>query len=105
MAKLKLFWTEAAIVQRHSIFNYWNKRTHNSSYSKKLKSKIKEKTELLKSNPFIGKEVGFEEIRCLPMDNFSLFYILNQDNIFILSFWDNRQNPKSLLLILKKRSE
>lgn len=105
MVKVKLHWTKTAILQRHSIFNYWNKRTHSLSYSQKLKLKIKEKTELLKSNPSMGKEIGFEKIRCLPMNNFSIFYILKQDEIFILSFWDNRQDPKSLFMALGNRSK
>jgi hypothetical protein len=39
------------------------------------------------------------------MGHFSLFYKIKADTIIITAFWDNRQDPKELLKLLKERSE
>ena len=36
------------------------------------------------------------------MGYFSLVYTFNSREINIIAFWDNRQNPKSLLKLIKK---
>ena len=36
--------------------------------------------------------------RCVVVKQVSLFYRLKQDQIELLVFWDNRQNPSKLLL-------
>jgi len=36
------------------------------------------------------------------MGHFSLFYKLDKNTIIITAFWDNRQDPKQLLEIVKK---
>ena len=51
MAELTIFWTNAAIKQRNFTFEYWNERNKSTAYSKKLKLSIKERTNILKTNP------------------------------------------------------
>jgi len=35
--------------------------------------------------------------------NFSIFYEVTNEEILITAFWDNRQDPKKLLQILKDK--
>ena len=56
MVELKILWTTTAIQQRNFIFEYWNNRNKSTVFSKKLNIKIKEKVNLLKTNPQLGKK-------------------------------------------------
>jgi len=103
MVELKIFWTKTAINQRNLVFEYWNARNKNTSYSKKLNNTIIDRTEILKSNPFLGKITDFENTRILPIKHYSILYQKHKTKIIITGFWDNRQNPKKLLSLLKAR--
>lgn len=56
MAQLTIYWTETAIRQRNYIFEYWIERNQSTTYAKKLNDKIKERANLLKHNPDLGKK-------------------------------------------------
>jgi hypothetical protein len=43
------------------------------------------------------KETDFYEVRESAMGHFSLFYKITPNQIIIMAFWDNRQDPKKLL--------
>ncbi len=96
MVRLTIYWTQTAINQRNYIFNYWNNRNKSFEYSKKLNISIKERTSLLKSNPKLGKKTEFNNTRVISLGHYSIFYRNENSNIYIMSFWDNRQNPTKL---------
>lgn len=100
MAKLKVEWTHSAKQQRDEIFIYWNRRNKSSVYSKKLKNQIKVKTDQLKTYPYSGKKTVNNETRILTLKNYSLIYLLKNQTIFIISFWENHQDPEKLQNIL-----
>jgi len=99
---LKIFWTETAVRQRNMIFEYWNERNGSASYSLKLFAKIKERANILKENPEIGKNTDYKNMRAVSLGHYSIFYQYDTSRIIITAFWDNRQEPKKLLESLKK---
>lgn len=101
MDEIKVIWTKIAVKQRNEIFDYWNNRNKNNRYSKQLNLKIYRKIDQLKNFPNTGVEIENENARVLHFENYSLIYRLNINKIFILAFWDTRQNPSKLLEILK----
>lgn len=101
MAQLKIFWTETAIQQRNYIFEYWIERNKSNTYAKKLNQKIKERTELLKQNSELGKKTEFKNTRAVSLGHYSILYQKQHSKIIISGFWDNRQEPKKLLKLLK----
>lgn len=101
MDEIKVIWTKIAVKQRNEIFDYWNNRNKNNRYSKQLNLKIYRKIDQLKNFPNTGVEIENENARVLHFENYSLIYRLNINQIFILAFWDTRQNPSKLLEILK----
>jgi len=101
MAKIKLLWTETAIRQRNYIFEYWNNRNKSTAYSRILSSKIKERTELLKKNPKIGKKTEYGNTRAISLGHYSILYKKLKLRIVITGFWDNRRDPEKLLKFLK----
>jgi plasmid stabilization system protein ParE len=101
MAEIKIFWTLTAIKQRNIIFEYWNERNKSTSYSKKLNYKIKERINLLKANPNLGKPSELLDYRGISLGHYSIFYKQLNEIIYITAIWDNRQSPKKLLKLLK----
>ncbi|SFC17013.1 ParE toxin of type II toxin-antitoxin system, parDE [Kaistella jeonii] len=93
-------WTHFAKQQRDEILLFWNNRNKNTSYSKKLKIEIKQRTEQLKTCPFSGKKTFNNETRILTLKNYSLIYLVHGEIIYIISFWENHQNPEKLPNIL-----
>ncbi|QOW09649.1 type II toxin-antitoxin system RelE/ParE family toxin [Kaistella flava (ex Peng et al. 2021)] len=102
MDAIIVIWTNLAITQRNKIFEYWNKRNRSNSYSKRINLIIYEKIDLLESNPLIGEEIEDYNARIIHFENYGLVYKIEKHNIYILSFWDSKQNPKKILEILKK---
>jgi plasmid stabilization system protein ParE len=102
MAALNLFWSAVAIAQRKVIFDYWNDRNKNFSYSRKLNSQINERLQLLKQNPDIGKPSVIDGVWAISLGHFSIIYEYSSSSIVILSFWDNRQDPGKLLSLLEQ---
>lgn len=100
MVALKIEWTHFAKQQRDDIFVYWNNRNKSNSYSKKLRIIIKEKTNQLKTQPYLGKEIVDKDTRMLVFKNHSLVYHIEKETITIISFWENHQNPEKLENIL-----
>lgn len=92
-------WTPEAEEQFYSILEYWNEHNASNSYSQKIYLEVQKIEELLSHNPYIGQEHELNsqvQIRkFLILKNFSIIYRIT-DVIEILSFWDNRQNPKKL---------
>lgn len=101
MDGLTIFWTQTAKLQRNHIFDYWNNRNKSKNYSKKLNLAIRERIELLKFHPEMGKSSDFGETRATTMGHYSILYKIDRPRIIITGFWDNRQDPKKLLKFLK----
>ncbi len=101
MAILELKWTSTAVKQRNHIFDYWNEQNKSTAYSKKLNIKIKKRISLLKQFPNLGKTIEFKNTRTISLGQYSIFYQLIENSIVITGLWDNRQDPKKLLKILK----
>ncbi len=102
MTRLKVYWTSTAIKQRNHVFQYWNERNQSVTFSRKLNKKIKERINLLKTNPELGKETSYKNTRAISLGHYSIFYKKIDSKIIITGFWDNRQDPKKLLEFLKK---
>ena len=47
------------------------------------------------------KSTDFKDVRVASLGNFSIYYKVTEKYIIVVSFWDNRQDPKKLLEVLK----
>jgi hypothetical protein len=103
MDRLKIFWTSTAVSQRDYVLNYWNDRNKNNSYSQKLIYKIRQRINLLKASPHLGKLTEYKDTRVISLGHYNIFYKTDNFKIVITGFWDNRQNPKKLLRFLKDK--
>ena len=101
MAKRTIIWTLTASKQRRIILEYWNNRTLSTIYSEKIIHITKARLQTVLNHPLIGTKTNFPNIRVITLGHYSIFYKHNNDQIIIMSFWDNRQNPQKLFNLLK----
>ncbi|MDT0691320.1 type II toxin-antitoxin system RelE/ParE family toxin [Salegentibacter sp. F188] len=101
MAGRKIIWTRTADIQLVGVLEYWVKRNKSNVYSRKLFHLVTNRTKQIAENPFLYKQTNFKNVRVASLGNFSIYYKAFKNEIIITSFWDNRQDPKQLLDILK----
>ncbi|GAA0870871.1 hypothetical protein GCM10009117_00160 [Gangjinia marincola] len=102
MAQRTVKWTRTADIQFAGILEYWVKRNKSNTYSKKLIKIVANRTKEIAEKPLIYKKADFKDIRVSPLGNFNIYYRIMGEEILITAFWDNRQDPKKLLRILKE---
>lgn len=100
MAKIKVVWTLTAAKQRREILKYWTDLSGSSAYAVKLIKITASHLDVILKNPMAFKETDFQDIRESAMGHFSLYYKIKENQLIIMAFWDNRQNPKKLIKIL-----
>jgi plasmid stabilization system protein ParE len=98
MAKMrKLEWSKVASLSLNDIFDYlevnWTEREVRL-FSERLENQL----EILSTTPEIYKKSmrkkNLHECQIAPYH--TLFYTYNDDTLFIVELFDNRQNPKKL---------
>jgi hypothetical protein len=52
---------------------------------------------VISKNPLAFKETEIDNVRESAMGHFSLYYKISSDQLIVMAFWDNRQDPKKLL--------
>ena len=104
MAQKKIIWSETAARQRRSILEYWLQRNQSNAYSIKLLRLSNAKANQIAGNPMLYKTASFPNTHVATMGHFSLFYKITDEAILITAFWDNRQDPKKLLELLRRNT-
>ncbi|MEO6330568.1 MAG: type II toxin-antitoxin system RelE/ParE family toxin [Ginsengibacter sp.] len=90
----RITWTRRAHNDRQEILLYWKHRNQSSTYSKKLNNLFKTAINLITIHPNIGRKTNIERVRVKLVRDYLLFYEIDEEEIFILTIWDNRRNPK-----------
>src|SRR5437016_1244642 len=102
MAKRSVVWTQTAARQRREILKYWTKRNGTTRYAEKLIKLTANQIRVILNHPEAFKLSDYPETRESAMGHFSIYYKITRDHLIITAFWDNRQDPKSLLALLKR---
>ena len=102
MVKRTVVWTETAARQRREILKYWTKRNGSTVYPEKLIKLISRQIKIIVRHPEQFKLSEYPETRESAVGHFSIYYKITSNKLIITGFWDNRQDPKRLLEILKK---
>lgn len=100
MAKRTVVWTETAARQRREVLRYWTKRNGSPSYAEKLIKVTASQIQVILNHPESFKLSTYAGTRESAMGHFSIYYKLTKDKMIITAFWDNRQDPKTLLQIV-----
>ncbi|MBA2613707.1 MAG: type II toxin-antitoxin system RelE/ParE family toxin [Bacteroidetes bacterium] len=102
MAKRTVVWTETAARQRREILKYWVKRNGSTVYAEKLIKLTAKQIKIILRNPQLFKKADHPNTHESAMGYFSIYYKFTSNHLIITAFWDNRQDPKKLLEIIKK---
>ncbi|MBV7441850.1 type II toxin-antitoxin system RelE/ParE family toxin [Weeksellaceae bacterium TAE3-ERU29] len=97
----EIVWSDEAKEQYFKTLEFWIEHNKSNTYSIKIIDKVKEIEDKLKSSPYIGTTFTIDKTevrRVLIFRNFSLFYIIEDTCIKVVSFWDNRRNPDEMNL-------
>jgi plasmid stabilization system protein ParE len=104
MVKRIVVWTETAARQRREVLKYWTIRNGSDEYARKLIKITRDRIKVIEKYPESGVETDYAETRMSAMGHFSLYYKVTYSNIFIVAFWDNRQDPAILLELIKNKN-
>ena len=96
-------WTETAERQFFDILEYWINRNKSTRYSEKLSELVWDRTNFIASNPYASPKTTFARTNKAAIGHYSIFYKVTDTKILIMAFWDNRQDPKKLLDLLKEK--
>ena len=74
MVRVKIEWTIEARLDLLDILEFYLQRNGNSTYSKKLYTRINDSVKLLAKNPFLGKQTEDTAIRALVTGDYQIIY-------------------------------
>ncbi|GAB3233976.1 type II toxin-antitoxin system RelE/ParE family toxin [Algoriphagus aestuariicola] len=94
MAFKKIVWSDLAKDELHHVLEFYTLRNGSPGYSLKLLDEIDHLLVALAENKFLGRLASNRSTRVLPLRYYLIFYEVTINQIEIVSFWDNRQNPK-----------
>jgi len=98
---LNVLWTLSAQQDRIKVFEYWNERTRSRDYSQKLNEIIRHRISLIKEYPNSGLITDRPGVRYhIIARHYKLFYKIDGETVYLLRFWDTRQDPDKLKLNL-----
>ena len=93
MAKRKIIWSQYAQIKLYDILDFYIQRNTNRTYSTKLYKTLHKEIKILLHQPNLGLRTEFNDIRCLIIANFAVYYESVSEGIIIHTLWDCRQNP------------
>jgi len=93
----QIIWTLRAQRERKEILEFWINHNKNKNYSIKLDNLFREATQLIKRHPQIGRPTDIEGVRLKIVRDYLIFYEVAEPKIYILTIWDNRQDPNDLI--------
>ena len=104
---IKIIWTETAKSSLKIIFDYY-KENASVFVARKIKNKILEELNILKTGVFSGAKepllYGFENnYKYLVVGNYKIIYFIDKNKVIISLVFDTRQNPQKLHNIIKKQ--
>lgn len=94
MAGKKIIWSKSAKQQLMQVLEFFAERNGNTKYSLNLLNEVEKLMFTISMNEQIGRLTSNKITRVIPMKEYCIFYETSKNDIKIVAFWDNRQNPK-----------
>ncbi|WP_299285453.1 type II toxin-antitoxin system RelE/ParE family toxin [uncultured Mucilaginibacter sp.] len=90
---LTVNWSEEARFQFENIIDFLNYRWTEKE-TKDFILKTEAVVKVIRAHPYIYPASNYNQIRkAVITKQTSLFYLIRTKEIYLVSFWDNRQNP------------
>lgn len=97
MGKKKITWTRKSEIQMFAIMDYYANRNKNNNYSLTLLKSINSKLSNLDFTVTLPKKASVNGIFYFTHNHISVFFTIDDNNIFVVLIWDERRNPKDLI--------
>jgi len=98
--KLAVKWTSTAQKQFYLVLDYWVERNKSTAFSEKLTEIVWDKMDFISRNPLASKAAKHPDTQISSLGHYSIVYKFIKNEIIIMAFWDNRQDPKKLYKLL-----
>ncbi|WP_436414575.1 type II toxin-antitoxin system RelE/ParE family toxin [Petrimonas sp.] len=92
----KIILSKLAREERKRILEYWNEQNQSKTYSIKLNKQFSSALKLIASFPQIGRQTDDKSARVKIVSHYLIIYEIRENDIYVLTFWDNRRNPEDL---------
>ncbi len=92
MAK-QVIWDAEELNDIEQVFEFWELRTGSSSYNRKLLAAFKKAALLIEGNNLMGTATTRHKTFRLVVNEFALYYKVNEEDIRILAVFDTRRDP------------
>jgi hypothetical protein len=100
MAKRKVIWTDQAIFEMFEIMNYYANRNKSKTYSIRLHAEIKQNLKKLDFSIALPQKTSKTTIFYFTHKHISIFFSIENDDIFVKSISDERRDPNDLKKLL-----
>ena len=100
---LKIVWTEKANNQVIETFQFWNENNQSNNYSRRLEKEILKQEKIIANFPNTGILTDNPDYRVVIVEHFKLFYRIDGETIYIVSFFDSRQHPAKAMKDLNQK--
>ena len=95
MAQKEIIWSDFAKLQFSNVLEFYFLRNGNANYSLKLVDEVEDLLDTLSKSEFIGRLTSNKVTRVIVIDVYLIYYEINNQDIEVISFWDNRQDSKN----------
>ena len=90
-----LIWSVKSGKQVADILRFYTERNKSDMYSRKLSEMFISTMDRVALMPYIGKQTEKENVRCVIVREFKIFYEVKSITVEVLYVRDSRQNPKN----------
>lgn len=91
MAGKKIIWSKRA--ELFKTLDYFTERNGNHLYALKLLNKFEQRLKRLSENELMGRPTSNQVTPILNIEVYLIFHEIGREDLEIVSFWDNRQDP------------
>jgi hypothetical protein len=90
-----IIWSEKAAGELRSVVRYWTKRNKSDTYSRRIIGETNRILGYLLLYPEMGISTDFPDVRMrIVLKNYFIFCSFKKETLYVLKFWDTRQNPR-----------
>lgn len=92
MAKLKIVWTETAVVVFQQMLTFYNVRNGNAKYSRNIYRMVNATLSLVAKYPFMYRATSVHNVRVFHCEYFKIYYRVLDTQILVEAVFDTRQD-------------
>ena len=93
MVKRKIIWSNRAQIKLYGILEFYIERNKSKVYSKKLYRILYKELKILLKHPGLGIKTDFDNVYCIIIGDYMIYYELVNEGVFVHAIRDCRQDP------------